>query len=72
MMNVSLTNEVILLYDCYEKYSQKYNQGPVTFTIDSRKFEYVDASSSTDSAPRAKAKKPKKGTPHSVNETTAL
>ena len=33
-----------------------HNQGPVTFTIDSRKFEYVDQPASGTSTPKGKGK----------------
>jgi D-tyrosyl-tRNA(Tyr) deacylase len=45
MMDVSLTNEVRVLYAFLRgdhSIEQYPSQGPVTFTLDSRKFQYVD------------------------------
>ena len=61
MMNVSLTNEVCdnpttivyfwhshsLAWDVLSNYCILQLQGPVTFTLDSRKFEYVDSGITT-------------------------
>ena len=45
MMDVSLTNEVSKDTSCFSERVFTVNyKGPVTFTIDSRKFEYVDPS----------------------------
>ena len=48
-MNVSLTNEVMLArglhyFRCCSDFAAGETQGPVTFTLDSRKFEYVTPS----------------------------
>ena len=42
MMNVALTNDVSLVQWSDWICSSLERQGPVTLTIDSRKFEYVD------------------------------
>jgi hypothetical protein len=44
MMDVSLTNEVSKDACCFSVRVHGKIQGPVTFTIDSRKFEYVNSS----------------------------
>lgn len=51
MMNVSLTNEVCgnVKYIIIDLLTGGYVQGPVTLTLDSRKFEYIE--------PQVKAKR---------------
>ena len=43
MMDVSLTNEVRnSFWQKSDSIAHHFSKGPVTFTLDSRKFEYVD------------------------------
>lgn len=44
-MMVSLTNDVSLFLIFCTVSSKQLNQGPVTFTLDSRNFEYTNAAS---------------------------
>jgi D-tyrosyl-tRNA(Tyr) deacylase len=46
MMQVALTNEVSIEFVGVSRapFSDSFTQGPVTFTLDSRKFEHVDQS----------------------------
>ena len=57
-MSVSLCNEVWCILRSDGRYSKAdaHAKGPVTFTIDSRKFEYVDQSPSGTSTPKGKSK----------------
>lgn len=52
-MNVSLTNEVFCALFCDVCLAAFAFQGPVTFTLDSRRFEYIPeaASGSTKQPP---------------------
>ena len=48
-MNVSLTNEVIVIASFFFCFLIDV-QGPVTFTLDTRKFEYVAAAGDNNSS----------------------
>ena len=59
MMDVSLTNEVrhvVLVPVCQLYQLLRLRKGPVTFTLDSRKFEYVDQPASRNTKGKKQSK----------------
>ena len=71
MMNVSLTNEVRDGYRCSGRNGSPLDssspQGPVTLTLDSRKFEYVEQSQPASRKGSAKPSRTVTPTPGSLD-----